>query len=337
MPGGLIANAAPLISGTGATIGREFWDTYSQTYEGENKFVDMVSNPDIPSKVKNQPEGYFETVPYPVIWLDGDDIPEKPFSSVQFVIYNRSWGRRLPYSEDDLVYEQTQSLLAKVREHAGHWGTLYARILIQFMTAATDPDLVPGTTLAPDGAAMYATTAGGANRFGVTDGNLPTGYAAMDSSAEVLDAIANEVNRAGRFLDTEGQPLFDPGVLSEVLIVAPRAYGNVFMQAFNQSLTQSGPAAAAGNVAVTNYILNSGMKLSLWLTPRITAKAFYIFFPRANKQPFGKAVVTPLREAYADMTNDPGARTSKRFYNQWDMRFGPYIGPCFSTIKIVDA
>lgn len=333
MPGGLNINASNLISGTGATIGREFWDTYSQSQEGEQTFVDMVSNPDIPSKVKNQPEGYFETTPYPVIWLDGDEIPEKPFQSVQFVIYNRSWGRRLPYSEDDLVYEQTQSLIAKVREFGAHWGTLYARILIQFMTAATDPDLVPGTTLAPDGAAMYATTAGGAARFGVTDGNLPTGYACMDTAAEVLDAISTEIMRATRFLDTEGQPLLDAGSLSEVLIVAPAAYGVVFEQARNQLITSN----AGGTAGVTNFLLAGQRKLSWWITPRLTAKKFYVFFPRVNKQPFGKAVVTPIREAYADMTNDHGARTSKRFYNQWDSRFGPYIGPCFATICVTDA
>lgn len=335
MPG-LGVNAGPLLSGSGATIGREFWDTYSQKFEGEKKFVDMVSNPDIPSKVKNQPEGYFETSAYPVIWLDGDDIASKPFSSVQFVIYNRSWGRRIPYSEDDLVYEQTGSLLAKVREAAGHWNTLDARILIQFMTAATDPDLVPGTILAPDGAAMYATTAGGANRFGVSNGNSISGDY-MDSAATVLDGIQAAINQATQFLDTEGQPLLDPTVFMEMVIAWPAAYATVFQQAMAQTTTSIGPNTGTSNAGVTNYILNSGRIIHAWITPRLTAKAFYVFFPRVNKQSFGKAVVTPLREAYADMTNDPTARSSKQFYNQWDMRFGPYLGPCFSTVKVTDS
>lgn len=334
MPAGLMANAAQVLTPSGATLGREFWDTYSMAMTGEQEYVDAVSNPDIPSKVKQQPEGYWETTPYPVVWLDGEDIPSKPFTTVSWTIYNRSWGRRIEYSEDDLVYEQTRSLMEKVREAGLHWGTLYARILIQFMTASTDADLVPGTTLAPDGAAMFATTAGGANRFGVSNGNSISG-AYMDSSAEVLDAIAAGILQATQFQDTEGQPLFDASVLNEVLIIAPAAYGTVFMQAFNTPITAY--ANSTSNAGVSNYILNSGIKHRLWLTQRLTAKAFYMFFPRVAKKPFGKAVVTPLRENYADMSNSTTAQTSKKFWNQWDSRFGPYIGPCYGCIKLTDS
>lgn len=330
---GLPVNAGSLLSGSGATIGREFWNTYEQEYTGEEELVSAVSNPDIPSNVAQQPEGYFQTSPYPKIWLPGNPASGKPFSSVQFVIYNRSWVSRVEYNEDDLVYEQTRSLLAKASGAGKHWGTLRARILFQFMTAASDPNLVPGTILAPDGAAMFATTAGGAARFGVTNGNSLTG-AYMDSASEVLDAIAAGLNQAGQWQDTEGQPLLDPGVLSECIVVAPLAYATVFRQAFGQNpLT----ASTAGTATTTNYIMNSGIKFRLWLTPRITAKAFYMFFPRVNKQPFGCAVVTPLREVYADMSNSDSARMNKIFYNQWDSRFGAYLADCFNCILLTDS
>lgn len=332
MGGGLPVNAGNLLSGSGATIGREFWDTYAMEYAGEQELVNLVSNPDIPSQVEQQPEGYFETAPYPAIWPRGDTISGKPFQSVQHIIYNRSWGRRVEYNEDDLVYEQTRSLLQIARMAGKHWATLDVRVLIQFMTAATDPNLVPGTILSPDGAAMYATTAGGSNRFGVSNGNSISG-AYMDASYEVLDGIAAGLNQFASFTDTEGQPLLDPGVLSEVVVVAPIAYATVFRQAFNQPLTSAGSSGPA----VTNYILNSGASFKLWLTPRLTAKVFYMFLPRAQKRSFGKAVVTPLRETYADMSNSDEARASKKFYNQWDSRHGYYLWLPFSTMKISDS
>ncbi len=325
-------HAAPLTSGSGATIGREFWNVYDQSFDGEKEFLDSVYNPDIPSNVKVQPEGYFESAAYPVLWPDGDEISGKPFGSVQFLIYNRSWGRRIDYSEDDLIYEQTRSLMIRVRDAGQHWGSLRARVSIQEILASTDPDLLPSVGTAPDGANMFSTTAGGSARFGVTNGNSLSG-SYMDSAAEVLDAITQGTLQAAQFLDTEGQPLLDPGVLSEVLVVAPAAYGTYFRQAFNQPITSNG----AGTAGVTNYILNSGVQHKLWITPRLTAKAFYLFFPRVNSRPFVHSTVTPLRESYADMTNSDEARRTKQFYNQWDSREGFAIGACFGCMKLTDA
>ena len=250
---GLPVNASALLSGLGATIGRQFWDTYEQEYKGEEQLVNAVSNPDIPSNVAQQPEGYFEASPYPRIWLPGNPASSKPFGSVQFVIDTRSWVSKVEYNEDDLVYDQTRSLLLKAQGAGTHWKTLRARILFQFMTAAANPLLVPGTILAPDGAAMFATTANGAARFGVSNGNSISVSGGMDSTAGVLSSIAQVLNQAGQWQDTEGEPLLDPGVLAEAIIVAPLAYGEVFRTAFGQNpITAAAVTTATSNAGVTN-------------------------------------------------------------------------------------
>lgn len=333
MPGLPVSAGNVLLAG----LRTEFWNTYNVEYKGEAENVALCSNPDISSSTETEYFGYFETAAYPVIWPRDEEIRGKPFKSVQFSITNRSWGRRISFNEDDLVYDKTQSLMDMVRLAGRHFGTRDARVFFQCLSAGTDPDLLPSVPNAPDGAAMFATTAGGSNRFGVANGNALTG-AYGNSTVEVRDGLFAAIGQAGRFLDPEGQPLHDPSVFSrEIVIVAPMANLLYFMEAFYQPITAQAATTATSNAGVSNIILASGYKFRLWLTPRLTGNDWYVIFTGGNKMPFGKTVVTPLRENIETMDNSDTARRTKIMSFQADDRCGFYVGPAYSAVKLIDS
>jgi hypothetical protein len=253
--------------------------------------------------------------------------------SRQFRVQNFDYGRRIQWHENDRQDDQTKTLYDQARTLGEHFASLPERIFFQMLQNQTDFDLLPAIPLAPDGAALYATTAGGADRFGVTNGNIVTGTG-VASAAAIRADFFSAISRMKQFRDTENQPLwsdfhFDRGFS----VIAGAQNWQVLAEAFRQSLTSS-IAPGAGAAGVTNIILESGLRIDLWLTQRITDNKIYVFMRQTPKKAMFEQVRSPLREAYATMDTSDQVRDSKLEYIQWDCRHGYSIALPYQTVLI---
>lgn len=331
----------PVLAGNALTAGlrADFADTYKVTYEGVKNRLSDVMDIDIPTNLRTTPFAYFESAAYPVRWPMGDTISSKPFRSVQFSVSVFDWARRIQWHVNDKDDDQTRSLLTQARSLGQHFATLYERVFFQILRNATDSELLPAIPNAPDGAALFATTANGADRFGVSGGNIVTGGGVATSGAVRADFF-NAIERFRQFQDTESQPLWDDSAIDRGFKVF---YGvanwQVFAEAFQQGRTLAivQNVAAAENVAAaapTNVILDAGINVELVPTQRITDNDWFVCMKGAHIKPIGSLMRQQPFESFAtfstsDHTNDTGEE-----YMQIKSRQGFFVNNAFGALQV---
>lgn len=334
MPG--LPVIASAIIALGRNMSREFVDNFKSPDLGEEFFLEKIMVPDRKGVGKSDAVGWFGASPNPEFWPDGDEIPTANMDSFTGNIVHKAFGIKIPYGRDDVIYDRTQSLLEMARDTGTKWKALNARVLRQFAVGSVDFSLYPSVPVTFDGAVFFSTTDGnGGNRFSVANGNIVTGPY-MDSPAEFLDGIIDAVNRAAQFLDTDGQPKWAGDQLMEAVLVVPQNYAKVAQKALNQPITGSDESSSGAIAGVTNFIMSMGMKLWLYVSPRYTEKAFYVYFPRV-KRSFGRSLVMEPTEYNSNMnTGSDIALGTKICSIQWDMLAGHYLNIPFGAIKVVD-
>jgi hypothetical protein len=329
---GQIVSANTLTAG----IRADFADAYRQSYEAVAARLSSVMDLGIPSDKLTELYAYFQSAPYPRIWTRGQGIPADAFGSVQFSCTNRDFGIRIEWHENDREDDLTRSLMERAREAGRNFATLPERIFFQVLLNSTDNDLLPAIPTAPDGAAMYATTAGGSARFGITNGNLLTGTG-VASSAAIRNDFFGAVEQMRGFQDTESQPLWSDNVLDKGFTVIFGVHNwQVFAEAFQQGRTLAAATSAQSNAAVTNIIMESGLKIDLWPTQRIPSSDddFYVFSKGAPHKAVFQQLRRALRESYGNMDNSDSARETKIEHVQWDSREGYGVMLPYQTVKI---
>lgn len=284
---------------------------------------------------------YFNAAPHAEYWRRGDPIPGDSMDSVKFTAKVYEWGRRLSWSMFDRKDDQTQSLMDAAKMVGQSLALIPERMFFDHLltTATTLP--VVGT--APDGAALYATTAGGAARFGATNGNLLTG-SGVSTVSQVLTDYYSALAQFLAFQDGKGQPLFsDETIRSGVVIVFGSSNLKLFEEAFlqlRQGIVYGSNTAAA---AVTNIVQDASRNVDLWPSQRISQAStsadrndWFVFL----KNPPKKALFTLDREGVREQqalesdNNSDHVRNTGEEYVQWYSRQGMGIGPAYSTIKI---
>jgi phage major head subunit gpT-like protein len=331
MPGLPVIAAA--IVALGRNMSREFADNFKSPDLGEENFLELIMVPDRKGVGETDSVGWFGASPNPEFWPKGDEIPTANMDSFTGNIVHKAFGIKVPYGRDDVIYDRTGSLLEMAGETGKKFRALNARVLRQFAVGSVDFSLYPTVPNAFDGAAMFNATDGNAvDRFARVGGNIVTG-AYMDSPAEFLDGIIAAVNAASTFLDTDGQPKWGGEQLMEVVLVIPQAYASVAQKALNQPITSND----SGNAGVSNFILTMGLKIWLYISPRYSAKQFYVYFPRV-KRCFGRSLVMEPTEYNSNMnTGSDVALSTKICSIQWDMLAGHYLNLPFGCILVVDA
>jgi hypothetical protein len=335
---GVPVNAAAIVA-AGKDMTREFWDEFVQPDLGEGLYMNMIMRPSRQGVAKQEQVGWFGAAPNIAYWEDGDPIPSGNMDSFVGSIVHKAFAIKVPFTWDDVKYDRTESLREMAQESAKTTKRLDVRALFQFINNAVDNTLYPSVPLAFDGALMYAALAGGANRFGVSGGNIVTG-AYMDSAAEALNGLTAAYNRACSFLNTEGQPKQSANALKRMVVIWPQQYAQVLQQALGQQITSND----AGTAGVSNYILDGklmgigigGFTIYPWITPMLTAKEFFVFFPDV-KRAFGRSDVEPLMEMPADFGNSDTAREYKQFSLNFHMLCGHYLPLPYGTVNVVDA
>ncbi len=284
---------------SGAALARglrsEFSNTYEQRYKTILDKMSPVIELGVASTLFEELFGYYETSPYPQHRNWHDEVPFEAFRARNYKVKNRSWDIAVQWFQYQRLFDQLRDLERVARRAGENFATLPERVAFQIMTGTTDPDLLPVIPTAPDGAAMFATLAGGVDRFGVTSGNLLSGTGVLTAAAIRAD-FHSGLEQWVLMQDTKGQPLLDPGMVDQgVTILFGAANLQVFREAFIQSLTLPG-AVTGGDGAVSNIILEGGSTISLTPTQRITDDSWYMYLDKLDLKPIFEIVARPLQE-----------------------------------------
>jgi hypothetical protein len=309
----------------------EFWDTYAAV---NNRVADsrLASVMDLTVGATNREHdfAYYESAPHFDLWKRGDEISSKGMDSKSFNVPVYEWGRRVPWLKWDRDDDQTSSLLDVARQAGQSAALLPERFFFDLIQNSTG--LLPSIPTAPDGAAMFATTAGGTARFGATNGNLLSGGGV--TAAAILTDFYDALEQFMAFEDTEGQPLIGDSVLQQPLIlIHPVELTEAMETAFLQR-QQLGDASVGG--AKSNIVADTAKRVTLWPSPRLSdANDWYLFLGDATKaQTFfldreGVQEETALME---DNNSDRTRATAEESI-QWYSRSGAGIALPYGAIK----
>jgi len=317
------ANAA-LTAGLQAT----FAHTYAESMKPSVDRMRLVMDLDQAATARVTPLGYFGSAEYPEHWPYGEDIPEGTNEAIGYTVTIRRWAKRIKWFRDDVTDDLTYTLKQRATQLGEHYGTLHERVFFQLMQGTVDPRLLPAVPNAPDGAAFFATVAGGVNRFGVASGNLLTGNGVADVASILRDyylAMAQFV----RMLDTKGQPLHQPGVGDRgVLVIYGAANKEIFERAFYGSIQQG---VWAG---ISNPAKDTGKNFTLWETSRITTNDWFVFLTGSALKATAEFTKLALEQTEADWSNSDEARTQDIGYIQAKARYGYCINLPYQGIQV---
>lgn len=333
MPANPVMAGATLTAGLRADFARTYESRYAKVGLKLQDVMDRVTSDKL-----EEIYAYFEAAPYPARWPRGSQIQSKPFGSVQFTIKNVDWGRRIEWHVNDREDDQTQSLFTQAQAAGANWATLDERVFMQIITGTSDPDLLESIPNAPDGSALYATTAGGSDRFGVSGGNTIESPAGVSTAGDVRTDLFTAVERTKLFQDTEGEPLWPDDVIDGGFVVYYNADNyQIFQEAFIQGRTMQVVQDGGSNVsgaAVTNVVLDSGLRVELRATQRITDNDWFLFLKDSPLKAVVRQERQPLRSFTATFENNPGTRDAKIEYIQWDSRTGYGVLLPYQTVRV---
>lgn len=312
----------------------EFADTYSKIRNRQaDSRLSMVMDLSIAATNRQHEFGYFEAAPHMELWAMGDPVPEDAFGSVQFKAYVHNWARRVGWSKFDRADEQTQTLMDQARAAGQSAALLPERFFFDLLNGATAT--LPNTILAPDGAAFFATTAGGAARFGATNGNLLSGSGLSTVNAVLADYYA-AIEQFGLFQDGKGQPMLSPEIIGGgVVIIHAMADTQIFEAAFLQRRQGIVLGTDAGTTP-SNIVQDASRDVTLWASPRLATGDWYVFLKATPK----KATFHLDRQGVQEYTalegdnNSDYVRNTGREYVQWETRQGAGIALPYGAIKI---
>lgn len=335
MPTAPVHVTSALLSGFVQT---EFAKTYDKQIAASSSKLGPLMRMGLPSSRSQETHGYFLSAPHPKRWVRGEDIPSQGFDSVTFNVVNRNWAMGVEWHADDVADDQINKVVDRGRDTGQNFALLPERVFFQLLLNSTDLDLLPAVPNAPDGAALYsATDGGGGARFGVTNGNLLTGSGVATGGAIRTD-LFNGIEQILSFQDTEGQPYWSPEIVDQgITILYGIANSQVFAEAFVQGRTiQVVSPATGGDVAaaVTNVVLDSGLKVTLWGTPRISDNDWSMFLNGAPTKAIFEQTRQELETNEQLRSNSDIARRTKIEGVFWDKRAGYGISLPLQTLRI---
>lgn len=277
---------------------------------------------------------YFTAAPHMEYWPRGSTVPMDAFDSVQWSVQVHNFARRVAWHKDDRADDQIQMLMETARRAGRSAALTPERMFFDMLTGSTN--FLPAVPTAPDGAAFFATTdGGGANRFGVSSGNLLSGSGVTSVSA-ILTDYYNAIEQFKLMQDGKGQPLHSDDVLDAGVVII---HGAALTEAFEEAFLQKRQGIVLGTDAGTtpsNIVQDASRTVQLWGTQRVSDNDWFVFL----KNPPKKATFTLDREGVKEYTSLEGDNNSDRTrdtgeeYVQWEMRQGAGIALPYSAVKV---
>jgi len=314
----------------------DFWDTYAAIRNRQaDSRLSMVMDLGIPATNREHKFGYIEAAPHFEQWVRGQSIPTDAMDSTDFTVPVFTWGRRVRWHNEDREDDQTQSLFDIARQAGQSAGLLPERFFFDLITGSTNT--LPAVPLAPDGAAMFATTDGGGGaRFGASGGNLLTGSGVASVSAIRTDYY-NAIEQWKALQDGKGQPLLsDETIDSGVVLVHGSGNTEAFEEAFLQKRQGEIYGSNTAASTPTNLVHDASRNVDLWGTQRISDNDWFMFLKNPPKKATffldrkGIMEESSLRgENNGDLMRDTGTE-----YIQWHSRSGGGIALPFGAMKV---
>lgn len=319
-------------------INSMFLSTYRDTV-GQNPKLQQVMQIGVPSSKRTERFGYFESPPTLDRIDRGEAVGFDAFKAIAYSVTNLTWGKGIGWHEEDLEDIQLGDFRQVVQRLALRAAALPEEVFFQIITGAASARLLEAIPTAPDGAALYATTAGGANRFGVSYGNLLSGGGVTTAQLVRAD-FWNAIEQWKQFQDTEGEPLLDDGILDQgITVVYGAALSEIFAEAFSQGRTVAYRAGTSTtdtstSVQVTNSVMDSGQKVTLWGTQRISDNDWFCFADAISPKAVFQTSRRPPRVIEENRENSEAARRNRILGQILDMRAGFGVNAAYGTIKI---
>lgn len=320
-------------------IRNNFVDTYDNAWKDVKAMLSPVMELDVPSDAESETYAYDESAPHPAYWQRGKEIPRAAFGAKKFSVANRDWGIAIDWHENDERYDQTKHLTVKAKKAGRNFARLPWRCFWQIVNGTTDGKLLPSIPNAPDGAALLSATDGaGANRFGVSGGNIVTGTGT--TPAQIQADFYSALERILSFQDLEGEELWSDEMLKEGVtifhgVAASDFFAAAFAQRLNVQVVQNAAASEnVGGATRSNLILDNGWKVTLIATQKITDNDWYLAADGVDVKPFFQQVSAPLRDNMEDMLNSDNSRRTKNRSIQWDMSFGIGLNLPYGFVKV---
>lgn len=313
-----------------AGLRSDFQETYRPIYDGVEKELGSVMALDIPTQHLTETFAYRESLPGPALWLRGDPMPEGGLGSKSYTVTHFDYARRVTWHRNDRHDNRIGDLYADARMLGGRFARLDSKAFIEILTGTAS--LLPAIPTCPDGAALFATTAGGVNRFGVSSGNLLTGTGVATAAAIMTD-FYSAITQFDKFQDTTGEPYYEPDAMGASYVVY-FGVGNrkLFSDAFKLNLVHS--VISSTGAAISNTILADGINVRLVATSRITDNDWFVFREDAPVKAIASTLLEPLREEEATADNSDVSRDSGLEYVQFVVRKGYLCNIPIGAIKV---
>ena len=321
----------PVLAGASFAPGlrTEFLNTYTFVYDGIKDGLSKVMRLGLPSDKNQETYFFWESAPHVKRWIRGNTMPSKNFRGISYVAPNYEWAMSIPWHFADRQDDQTRSLPDQARRMGKSFAMLEERVFFEIITGTAS--LLPNIPNAADGSALYATTAGGANRFGAANGNSLT--SSGQSVQNYQDDFFTTMSQYRKFQDTEGQPLWDESTLdgNVKIFFAAGANEENFKKAFAQGIVHS--VLSATGAGATNIILDAGYKVKAIPTQRLSGNSWFTFLEEADVKAIFSQLRQPVSEIISTFENsDMTRKTGMEEFSMW-ARFGFGVGTPYSTIK----
>jgi hypothetical protein len=314
---------------------QEFRTTWRRRFQGMRDAIGTVMELGVPSDKYEELYGYYETAPYPRRRAWGDEVQSKGFRARNYTVANLAWDSSVQWYKHQRLFDQLKDLERAARAAGDNFATLDERVFYQIMQATADNNLLETIPNTPDGAALYSALDGdGDDRFGVSGGNVITGGAGIATSDDIRTDLFAALTRIAQFQDTEGQPAVDPGIIDEgVCIFYNVANEKVFREAFEQGRTLQ-VVSGEGVGAVTNIIHDSGMRVTLKPSQRITNDKWYVYVQNFDLKAIFSQEAQALEEFMQLESNSDIARSKKLEGIFWEAIRGFGVNIPLATVKV---
>ena len=343
MPAGI---GTPVIAGEAFAAGlrTEFLNLYERRYKAVQERLSQLMRLNIPSTRNEEDYFYYESAPHVKRWVRGDEMATKGFKGVKWTVPNYEWAEGVSWHFADRQDDQTKNLVDHARGLGESYALLQERIFFQLLQGETDPDLLPeaSTMTAPDGATLFSATHGsGDDRFGVSGGNTLTGTGSTVS--DIRQDFFSALVRFKLFKDTEGQPMWSDSFLDgPYIIVYPAQMEESMREAFSQRYhVQDSGGVATSNMhtpSVSNVILDSGQKVKLWGTQRLSdANDYFIFMASSDVKPIFSQERQPLTDVVETFENSDTVRRTGIESIRFLSRHGFGLSLPYSIVKVTNS
>lgn len=302
---------------------KEFWQQGYPKYAG---FEQIFCKRPKDSTVQSASYGWKESVDFPSYWEYGKGRKERSFRDRLIEVGLHGYELKVSVNSYDRRSDQLEDPKTHIERGIKRFHQIPIKFIADFLNGT--PNLIPELTLAYDGQNLFSTTADGAARFGVTDGNLKS------ASGFTAQSIYNDVFRAQQqFLnmkDPSGEPIFDEEDVSfeNMVAIVPPHLNEVALTAAKAKFFRNDTTSTVAS----DNILSGTFQVKLF-NQLSDSSSWFVVLEHPWYKPFLLRQESSLRNFWADMSNSDVARETNKETLFADQRVGMGILCPFVIIK----